>query len=87
MAALRRTLLVLFIVTLSGFSAVWIYYLREGKKLNTEAFAVAPLRVIANPTFVSTYGPGPSLVRQFEARCRCRVELLSAGESSLILEM
>ncbi|MCB0411650.1 MAG: thiamine ABC transporter substrate-binding protein [Bdellovibrionales bacterium] len=86
MQALHRTVAVLFVVTISAFAAVWIYYIQQGKKLDIDPLTFTPLRVVAYPTFVSSFGPGPTLVKEFERRCRCQVELLNAGESSLILE-
>lgn len=86
MAAIKRTLLVLFLLTSAAFAAVWIHFIQEGKSLDASRLKLFPLRVIAYPTFVSHYGPGPILVAEFEKRCGCKVELLNAGDSSLLVE-
>lgn len=86
MANIKRTLLLLFILTIGSFAAVWIQFLNEAKDLDKGDLKVWPLRILAYPTFVSVYGPGPELAKEFEKRCQCKVELLNAGDSALLTE-
>jgi len=44
------------------------------------------LVVLSYDSFVGLSGPGPDLVKEFEARCQCRVRLISAGDGGLLLE-
>lgn len=41
---------------------------------------IATLIIYAYSSFVSSHGVGPALVKKFEARCRCQVKLVSAGD-------
>ncbi len=86
MPSIKRTILLLFVLTLGVFAAVWIFYIKQGQKLDTSTLHLRPLRVLAYPTFVSVYGPGPELAKIFEQRCQCKVELLNAGDSALFIE-
>ena len=86
MPAIKRTILALFILTMAGFAYVWIFYINQGKQIDRSGLHLEPLRVLAYPTFVSVYGPGPELARIFEKRCNCKVELLNAGDSALFIE-
>lgn len=86
MPAIKRTLIILFVLTIGAFAGVWIHFINESKELDRSKIKMWPLRVLAYPTFASAYGPGPELAKEFEKRCNCKVELLNAGDSALLTE-
>jgi len=45
----------------------------------------APLKVLAYSSFISSWGPGPTLVSHFERTCSCKVEM-TEGDSSQFLQ-
>ncbi|MEQ1876519.1 MAG: thiamine ABC transporter substrate-binding protein, partial [Bdellovibrionia bacterium] len=49
-------------------------------------FAKKPLRIAAYSSFTSSWGPGPSIVAEFEKKCACSVVLEDFGDSGLLVE-
>jgi thiamine transport system substrate-binding protein len=47
--------------------------------------ALTTLVVYAYTSFTSSWGPGPTLVKEFEKTCRCQVELVSAGDGGALV--
>ncbi len=43
------------------------------------------LKVLTYPTFMGNFGPGPSLIKEFQKECNCVVEFIKAEESSVML--
>lgn len=72
--SVRIVLLITAILTLS----VAVYLKSTHKK--------SDLLLLSGSSFASTYGPGPELVRLFEAECQCKVSLLSFEGSAVLLE-
>lgn len=47
--------------------------------------AVVTLVVYAYSSFVSSWGPGPELAKNFEKQCQCKVQLVKAGDGGSLL--
>ncbi len=46
----------------------------------------ADLVIYAYPSFVAAWGAGPKLVEKYQLECACRVELVEAGHSALLVQ-
>lgn len=46
---------------------------------------VVTLIVYAYSSFVSSYGPGPTLVKMFQDKCKCEVKLVDAGDGGSLV--
>lgn len=44
------------------------------------------LKIYTYSSFMSSWGPGPLLKKEFEKTCRCLVQFVNAGDSGLILQ-
>jgi thiamine transport system substrate-binding protein len=73
-------------LALAAFVAAFARWTLLGRDIPREKFAVPAVRVLAYEAFSGVAGPGPALARLFEQSCRCKVELLSAGDAGLLLE-
>lgn len=54
--------------------------------LNKASSTKNKLRIYTYSSFLSHYGPGPVLKKQFEKNCECEVEFVDAGDAGLILQ-
>lgn len=75
---LKNKLLLLFLAFISVF-VVFFW-------LNSSDSDQDKLRIYTYSSFLSHYGPGPELKKQFEQTCNCEVEFVDAGDAGLILQ-
>lgn len=81
----RFALLLTALAVLVG-ALVFLKWALEGRDLSREEMTERKLRILSYSTFVSSSGPAPELVREFEKRCQCKVEFVTAGDAGLLLE-
>lgn len=81
----RFAILLSAIVVLVG-SLIFLKWVLVGKNLERGMFDEKELRVLSYSTFVSSSGPAPELIGEFERRCRCKVKVINAGDAGLLLE-
>lgn len=62
------------------------YPLIKSKTSGTEESLRPVLVVLSYDSFVGLSGPGPELAKIFEGICKCRVQLMSAGDAGLLME-
>lgn len=81
----RFAILLSAIVVLVG-SLVFLKWVLVGHNLERGMLDEKELRVLSYSTFVSSSGPAPELIGEFEKRCRCKVKVINAGDAGLLLE-
>lgn len=81
----RFALLLSALVIIVG-TLVFLKWALVGRDLSREDLVEEELRILSYSTFVSSTGPAPELVNEFEERCRCKVEFVTAGDAGLLLE-
>lgn len=86
MVSPKQWVFVLSIFTLISFSGAWIYFIEQGKKIDKSIIQTEPLRVIAYPTFISQFGPGPEIAQAFSQRHGVQIKWLNAGEPEEVLQ-
>ncbi|MGE3973883.1 MAG: thiamine ABC transporter substrate-binding protein [Bdellovibrionales bacterium] len=63
--------------------AVWsVYFYTKPKLYNYQKTLI----VYSYPSFLNAWGPGPILVKEFEAQCDCKINLVQVEDSTLILQ-
>lgn len=83
-----RSRLIVFIL-LGGALVFGLLFGRQAylsKDLPRQTYETKKLRLLAYSTFVASTGPGPEIVKKFEAECECKVEMITAGDAGLLLE-
>ena len=83
-----RTKLAVFLLVGVGlvFSLLVGRRMYESRGLPRGAFEVKTLRLLTYATFVGSSGPGPEVIRSFEAANGCKVEVVTSGDAGLLLE-
>lgn len=84
----RRARLTVFLVVAATavFGLFFARQLISGRGLNREAFAEKNLEVLTYSTFISSTGPGPDLIKNFEKTCGCKVNVTATSDAGLLLE-
>lgn len=83
-----RGRLVIFIILFGSviFGLMFARAAYRSKYLPREQFIEKKLRVLTYSTFVSSSGPGPTIIESFQAANDCKVEIITAGDAGLLLE-
>lgn len=84
--SLKVWVFILTTLTVLGFAGAWIHFIQQGKNLDKSGFVTEPLRVVAYPTFISQFGPGPDIAQAFQTVTGVPVKWLNAGDSDELLQ-
>jgi ABC-type thiamine transport system substrate-binding protein len=84
---MRSRLAVFLIVGASAvFALLFARQLRLSRGLPHESYAEKSLKLLTYSSFVSANGPGPSLIKEFEKTCGCKVDVIAVSDAGLLLE-
>ncbi|NQY99334.1 MAG: hypothetical protein HRT45_01535 [Bdellovibrionales bacterium] len=81
-----KLVIVFSALTIGVGAVVFGYYTTQSMKIDRSQFKQAKIRLVSYPAFISTYGPGPELAKRFKERTGVEVELINAGDPSLIVQ-
>jgi thiamine transport system substrate-binding protein len=77
-------LLTFLAISVSGYGVY--HYFEKFHRGRNPAAPRPELIIYTHSSFMSAYGPGPELAREFEKICLCNVRYVDAGGSQLLLE-
>ncbi len=79
---------VLALIALSALVITWALYRSYFGRgpIDPSWFESNELTVVAYPSFVSGFGPGPELAKAFERRCGCEVKLVNGGDTGVLIQ-
>ncbi|MGE0763973.1 MAG: thiamine ABC transporter substrate-binding protein [Bdellovibrionales bacterium] len=68
------------------FGVVFARWTWWGRAIPRDQMLIPQVVVLAYDSFTTAIGPGPALSKEFEKECKCKVQLVAAGDSGLLLE-
>ena len=83
-----KSKIVLTVATLTIIVGVVVFgkFVFESRNIDRSRFENDKLKVLSYATFVSSFGPGPEVARQFKAKYGVDVELVNVGDSGLLIQ-
>lgn len=82
----KKFILIVFVASLATFTAFFAKTVYETQKNTEQRIKEVTLVVFANSYFMSQFGPGPELKRNFEKICQCTVEYIDVETSVMAIE-
>jgi len=82
----KRAALVLSVMTLLVFGAVFARWTILGREIPRDKILLPQLVVLAYDSFTAPLGPAAALIKAFEAECHCQVQVIASGDSGMLLE-
>lgn len=77
---------ILSALTVLIFSLVFGWWAWSSRTLSRDRWVKKDLIVLSYKSFTSPVGPGPSLFKEFEKSCNCKVDLIAASDAGQLLE-